>query len=156
MALVPYDDRDGLIWYDGVLRPWREVKLHVLTHGLHYASAVFEGERLVKLSPDPRQGLCYQCHAPLAGGQVKTGDDRTPVGVHEGISCLACHDHHRGTTRASCAACHPRLSNCGRDVETMDTTFASKDSKHNIHWVKCADCHPKGVPPRKTATRGAD
>lgn len=45
MALVPYDDRDGLIWYDGVLRPWREVKLHVLTHGLHYASAVFEGER---------------------------------------------------------------------------------------------------------------
>ncbi|WP_439578326.1 branched-chain amino acid aminotransferase [Elioraea sp.] len=45
MALVPYDDRDGLIWYDGVLRPWREVKLHVLTHALHYASAVFEGER---------------------------------------------------------------------------------------------------------------
>lgn len=45
MALVPYDDRDGLIWLDGVLRPWREVKLHVLTHALHYASAVFEGER---------------------------------------------------------------------------------------------------------------
>jgi hypothetical protein len=38
----------------------------------------------------------------------------------------------------------------------MDTTFASKDSKHNIHWVKCADCHPKGVPLRRTATRGAD
>jgi|YNPMSStandDraft_2_1061718.scaffolds.fasta_scaffold00475_5 branched-chain amino acid aminotransferase len=45
MALVPYDDRDGLIWVDGVLRPWREAKLHVLTHGLHYGSAVFEGER---------------------------------------------------------------------------------------------------------------
>jgi branched-chain amino acid aminotransferase len=45
MALVPYDDRDGFIWYDGALVPWREAKLHVLTHGLHYASGVFEGER---------------------------------------------------------------------------------------------------------------
>jgi branched-chain amino acid aminotransferase len=44
-ALVPYHDRDGFIWYNGVLVPWREAKLHVLTHGLHYASAVFEGER---------------------------------------------------------------------------------------------------------------
>ncbi len=45
MALVPYDDRDGWIWWDGQLVPWREARLHVLTHGLHYASAVFEGER---------------------------------------------------------------------------------------------------------------
>jgi branched-chain amino acid aminotransferase len=44
-ALVPYHDRDGFIWYDGRLVPWREATLHVLTHGLHYASAVFEGER---------------------------------------------------------------------------------------------------------------
>ncbi|MGH7747522.1 MAG: branched-chain amino acid aminotransferase [Candidatus Dormibacteria bacterium] len=46
MALVPYDDRDGWIWFDGAFRPWREAKVHVLTHGLHYASAVFEGERM--------------------------------------------------------------------------------------------------------------
>jgi branched-chain amino acid aminotransferase len=45
MALVPFDDRDGFIWWDGALVPWREAKLHVLSHGLHYASAVFEGER---------------------------------------------------------------------------------------------------------------
>lgn len=45
MALVPFDDRDGQIWYDGVMVPWRDAKLHVLTHGLHYASGVFEGER---------------------------------------------------------------------------------------------------------------
>jgi branched-chain amino acid aminotransferase len=45
MALVPFDDRDGWIWWDGALVPWRDAKLHVLTHGLHYASAVFEGER---------------------------------------------------------------------------------------------------------------
>ena len=40
-----YDDRDGMIWMDGALRPWREANVHVLTHGLHYASSVFEGER---------------------------------------------------------------------------------------------------------------
>lgn len=45
MATPPFDDRDGTIWYDGKLVPWREAKLHVLTHGLHYASGVFEGER---------------------------------------------------------------------------------------------------------------
>jgi len=43
--LVPYHDRDGLIWMDGALVPWRDAKVHVLTHALHYASAVFEGER---------------------------------------------------------------------------------------------------------------
>jgi branched-chain amino acid aminotransferase len=46
MALIPYDDRDGWMWLDGVFTPWREAKVHVLTHGLHYASAVFEGERM--------------------------------------------------------------------------------------------------------------
>ena len=45
MALVPFDDRDGVIWMDGVMVPWRDAKLHVLSHGLHYASGVFEGER---------------------------------------------------------------------------------------------------------------
>ena len=45
MTLLPFDDRDGWLWMDGSLVPWREAKLHVLSHGLHYASAVFEGER---------------------------------------------------------------------------------------------------------------
>ncbi|MBP2313045.1 branched-chain amino acid aminotransferase [Azospirillum soli] len=46
MSILPFDDRDGVIWYDGALVPWREANLHVLTHGLHYASCVFEGERV--------------------------------------------------------------------------------------------------------------
>jgi branched-chain amino acid aminotransferase len=45
MTLVPFDDRDGVIWFDGEMVAWRDAKLHVLTHGLHYGSAVFEGER---------------------------------------------------------------------------------------------------------------
>ena len=44
-SLVPFDDRDGWIWYDGNLVAWREAKLHFLTHALHYGSGVFEGER---------------------------------------------------------------------------------------------------------------
>jgi branched-chain amino acid aminotransferase len=43
---LPYHDRDGFIWYDGEMVPWRQANLHVLSHGLHYASAVFEGERV--------------------------------------------------------------------------------------------------------------
>jgi hypothetical protein len=111
--------------------------------------AIREGARPVKVSPDQRQALCYQCHAPDATLQVGSGDDRTSVGVHEGLSCLACHLKHGQKTRASCANCHPRLSNCGIDVEKMDTTFRSQDSKHNVHWVKCADCHTKGVPKKR-------
>lgn len=48
MAAIPataYDDRDGYIWMDGEFVPWRDTKIHVLTHALHYASSVFEGER---------------------------------------------------------------------------------------------------------------
>ena len=40
-----YDDRDGKIWLDGRLIDWREANVHVLTHAMHYASSVFEGER---------------------------------------------------------------------------------------------------------------
>ena len=46
MAIIPFDDRDGTIWFDGKLAPWRDAKIHVLTHALHYASCVFEGERV--------------------------------------------------------------------------------------------------------------
>ena len=46
MALIPFDDRDGSIWFDGEMVPWRDAKTHSLSHGLHYASLVFEGERV--------------------------------------------------------------------------------------------------------------
>ena len=46
MALIPFDDRDGWIWLDGEFVQWREARVHVLTHALHYASSVFEGERM--------------------------------------------------------------------------------------------------------------
>jgi len=45
MSATPFDQRDGWIWYDGQFVPWSDAKAHVLTHGLHYGSSVFEGER---------------------------------------------------------------------------------------------------------------
>ncbi|MFL5136372.1 MAG: branched-chain amino acid aminotransferase [Microvirga sp.] len=45
MSATPFDQRDGWIWYDGQIVPWKDAKLHVLSHGLHYGSSVFEGER---------------------------------------------------------------------------------------------------------------
>jgi branched-chain amino acid aminotransferase len=44
--VIPFDMRDGSLWFDGKLVPWKDAKIHVLTHGLHYASCVFEGERM--------------------------------------------------------------------------------------------------------------
>ena len=45
MSMIPFDDRDGKIWFDGALIDWRDATLHVLSHALHYASCVFEGQR---------------------------------------------------------------------------------------------------------------
>ena len=45
MAAKPFDQQDGFIWMNGAFLPWADARVHVLTHGLHYASAVFEGER---------------------------------------------------------------------------------------------------------------
>ena len=45
MSMIPFDEREGTIWFDGALVPWRDAKIHVLSHGLHYGSSVFEGER---------------------------------------------------------------------------------------------------------------
>jgi hypothetical protein len=142
--------------------------------GMHFAAAklalpvLWDGARAVTISPDARQALCYQCHAPRQpeagtgaathnwGPQIGSGDDRTPMGVHEGIGCLACHLGHNESARASCKNCHPKMSNCGIDVEKMDTTYANASSAHNIHWVKCADCHRHGIPKAKAKPRSEE
>ena len=65
MALIPFDDRDGSIWFDGEMVPWREAKTHSLSHGLHYASLVFEGERayggIIFANTDHTQRLRDSC-----------------------------------------------------------------------------------------------
>ncbi len=46
METIPYDKRAGKLWFNGVAVDWKDAKIHVLNHGLHYASCVFEGERV--------------------------------------------------------------------------------------------------------------
>jgi branched-chain amino acid aminotransferase len=77
-TLVPYDDRDGVIWLDGQLVPWREARIHVLSHALHYASAVFEGERayegrIFKLRPHTERLFVS---AELLGFQIPYSRDQ--------------------------------------------------------------------------------
>ncbi len=107
----------------------------------------------VRVAGDPRQRLCTQCHAPNAFRQAGTSDDRTPRGVHEGLSCSACHAAHSNDASGSCAHCHPQLSNCGLPVDTMDTSFRDPASANNIHFVACTDCHDRGFL-REKAGRG--
>jgi hypothetical protein len=106
---------------------------------------LWEEERPVRVSDDPLMRNCIQCHAPNARHQAGTSDDLTPRGVHEGLTCLACHDPHSNDTRRSCIKCHPAVSNCKLDVTGMNTSFADTKSPNNIHWVSCTDCHKKGI-----------
>ena len=72
---------------------------------------MFDGDKEITVPSDPNTRLCMQCHAPNFKHQAGSEDDRTVTGVHEGISCIACHQPHSGETKASCAQCHPSLSN---------------------------------------------
>ena len=114
---------------------------------------VSHGETAVQAATDVRQRVCVQCHAPNAFRQAGSGDDRTPRGVHEGLSCSACHAAHSNDASGSCAHCHPQLSNCGLPVDTMDTSFRDPASTNNIHFVACTDCHDRGFL-REKAGRG--
>ena len=100
-----------------------------------------EGEKSVNVSDDILMRNCVQCHSPNSRHQAGTSDDRTPRGVHEGLSCTACHAAHSNDTRQSCIKCHPAISNCKLDVTKMNTTFNDPESSNNIHWVGCTDCH---------------
>ena len=100
-----------------------------------------DGQSPVKISGDLRLRTCYQCHAPNATHRTGTSDDKTPRGVHAGLSCLDCHGAHALTARDACARCHPAISHCKLEVARMDTTYKDPASPHDIHRVACGDCH---------------
>jgi len=74
----PYDRLDGVIWYDGKVVPWGEANLHVLSHGLHYASCVFEGERAYA-------GAIFKCteHSERLKRSAQVLDFEIPYSVAE-------------------------------------------------------------------------
>jgi branched-chain amino acid aminotransferase len=80
-----FDDRDGWIWVDGRLVPWREANVHVLTHALHYASSVFEGQRayggvIFKLDEHSRR---LQRSAQLLGFEIPYSVDQLSAACNE-------------------------------------------------------------------------
>jgi branched-chain amino acid aminotransferase len=66
MNHAPIDDRDGVIWLDGAFVPWRDARLHVLSHGLHYGGGVFEGERVYDGHVFALTEHCGRLHASAA------------------------------------------------------------------------------------------
>ena len=78
MAIMSYDDLNGKIWFNGELMPWREADVHVLTHGLHYGSCVFEGERsydgIIFKSEEHTQRLFNS--ARVMGFEIPYGEDQ--------------------------------------------------------------------------------
>ncbi|MBN1996616.1 NapC/NirT family cytochrome c [candidate division KSB1 bacterium] len=105
---------------------------------------IFKDGKKVNTPAEYDYRLCVQCHSPNYTHEAGTEDDRTPTGVHEGLTCYSCHAAHSNNARESCGACHPAVSNCGLDVTAMNTSYISADSPNNIHSVACNDCHPKG------------
>jgi hypothetical protein len=114
---------------------------------------LWNGVQVVKVSDDPNMRNCVQCHAPNAQHQAGTSDDRTPRGVHEGLSCMSCHENHSNDAKNSCKSCHPAISNCEIDVTKMNTTYADPKSPNNIHFVACIDCHTKGKPQKNSTMK---
>ncbi len=92
--LIPFDDRDGSIWLDGKLISWRDAKIHVLSHGLHYASCVFEGERVYdgqvfKLA-DHSQRLADS--AAILGMELDFGAAEIDAATREVVRANSCGD----------------------------------------------------------------
>ncbi len=146
VATSPDHSTPGAIFYEHH-RPVANVGYYDRNERTHFAANELPIPRIthhgkpLKVTNDEIMRTCVQCHAPNAFHHSASADDRVPRGVHEGLSCRACHEPHNNNSRNSCATCHPAISNCGLDVETMNTSFANKKSEHNIHFVSCADCH---------------
>ena len=120
----------------------RSEKMHLRSDMLTPVTMKDDDNKPVNRAIDPNTLLCQQCHAPDYVHRAGSQDDRTPVGVHEGISCTACHKVHSGDTRESCLICHSEVSkNCRMDVRTMNTTYLSKNSPNDIHRINCTSCH---------------
>ncbi|MDR2038552.1 MAG: hypothetical protein LBQ60_11575 [Bacteroidales bacterium] len=119
----------------------RADKMHLRSDHLTKVDMV-DGNRKVKVSGDPNALLCMQCHSPDYIHRTGSEDDRTPIGVHEGISCMACHEPHSNNTKKSCDKCHTNISdNCKIDVKKANTTYLSQNSQNDIHRLTCTSCH---------------
>ena len=101
MVLIPFDDRDGSIWFDGEMVSWRNAKTHCLSHGLHYASLVFEGERVYsgRVFKGAEHTARLRTSAKMLDFDVPVYDDALETAKHEVIKANNIVD---GYVRAFC------------------------------------------------------
>ncbi|MBM86207.1 MAG: branched-chain amino acid aminotransferase [Rhodospirillaceae bacterium] len=94
MSLISFDDREGAIWIDGGLVDWRDAKLHVLSHGLHYASSVFEGERVYNGRIFKSREHTERLHksAGVVGYQIPYSVDEIEDAKHEVVNRMGFHE----------------------------------------------------------------
>ncbi len=130
----------------------RSDRMHLRSDLLRKPDIFKEGQKVL-VSDDPVQRICMQCHAPNWAHEAGTEDDRTPTGVHEGISCRACHRGHSNDARDACKTCHPAVTSCNQDVLELNTSYKSSNSPNNIHSMQCVDCHDP-VPAHPVTLRG--
>jgi len=122
----------------------RTDKRHRRADKLLNVEMVDEKGKAIKVSKDPASKLCVQCHSPNAYHIAGSEDDRTPTGIHEGFSCVACHDAHSTSAQNACNKCHTDVSpNCKLNIRTMNTTYFYAESENNIHHISCSSCHPE-------------
>ena len=101
MVLIPFDDRDGSIWFDGEMVTWRNAKTHCLSHGLHYASLVFEGERVYsgRVFKGAEHTARLRTSAKMLDFDLPVSDDALETAKHEVIKANNIVD---GYVRAFC------------------------------------------------------
>ena len=118
MSMIPFDDRDGVIWFNGEMIDWRAARLHVLSHGIHYASAVFEGERVyngrIFKSREHSERLCKS--AVLVGYELPWSVDEIEAAKEEVVRNMGLSDAYvrpvawRGAEMMGVSAQHARIN----------------------------------------------
>lgn len=114
---VPYnslskDSRDALM--QKTARPttalyMRAEKRHLPSDKI-YRATIHHNDSLVRISDEPNTWLCMQCHAPNSRREACTEDDKTPMGIYEGMSCLDCHNPHSNELKNNYRNVHTKLS----------------------------------------------
>ena len=87
MADIAFDQLDGHIWFNGEMVPWADTKIHLLTHALHYGSAVFEGQRIYGGKIFKLKEHCERLH-----DSAEILDFKVPYSVEAALRCLQCGD----------------------------------------------------------------
>ncbi|MFM7344277.1 MAG: branched-chain amino acid aminotransferase [Tagaea sp.] len=158
MALVPFDDRDGWIWYDGKLVPWREAKFHVLTHAMHYASAVFEGERayggkVFKLR-EHSQRLIDSAH--ILGFEIPYTLEQIEAATNETIAANGAPDCYirpiawRGSEMMGVSAQQAKI-HLAIATWAWGSYFADRDKGIRLAWAKYSRPAPNTAPTKSKA-----